>query len=244
MPSLPPPADPVWKQAWDLALFGAAGYLRSSPLTPSIEATSLLTLIDSLAPNAHELALLGSAGALAPDLSQRGHVVRFDLPEGYRGLVIALDWLSHVPAHVVELDSDGYPHLVHVSPRTGRETLGARLNETSVPQSIGRWLERWWPVADFGVGARAEVGTSRDAAWASVVNRLGPAGRAVAIDAGHTVENRPLHGSLRSPAGPAIPDGHRDLTAAVAVDAVAAATSGRSVATQELAYVVSERAGD
>ena len=243
MPALPPPVDPVWKQAWDTALFGTHGYLRSSPMVPSVDAMTLLALIESLALGAADLALLGSAGSLAPQLSVGGRAVRFDVPEGYDGLVLALDWLSHVPTHVVEIDADGYPHLVHVSPLTGRETLGARLNETSVPQSIGRWLEEWWPVADFGPGARAEVGTSRDAAWAGVTKRLGPSGLAVAIDAGHTLEDRPTRGSLHSSAGPAIPDGLRDLTAAVALDAVAAATSGRSVTAQEPTYVVSQGTG-
>ncbi|CUR54439.1 conserved hypothetical protein [metagenome] len=240
MPSLPPPADPVWKQAWDAALYGASGYLRSYPMTASVDAATLEPLIDSLAPPGTELALLGSAGALAPDLSALGRVVRFDVPEGYDGLVVALDWLSHVPTHVVQMDPEGYPRLVHVSPRTGHETLGARLNETSVPQSIGRWLEQWWPVVDFGPGARAEVGTSRDTAWAGVTSRLAPRGRAVAIDAGHSLGQRPRSGSLRSSDGPAIPDGSRDLTAAVALDAVAAATSGRSGAAAQLTYVTSE----
>jgi len=224
MPALPPPRDPSWKQAWDAALYGPSGYLRSHPATSSAPDDAVLALIAGRAP--HEVALLGSAGALAPAVSAQGTFVRFDVPASYSGLVVAVDWLSHVPTHVVQVGDDGFPRLVHVSPETGRESQGARLNETAVPQSIGLWLTDWWPVVDHGVGARAEVGTSRDAAWRDVVRRLGQGGVAVAIDPSHLISSRPFGGSLSSPAGPVVPDGQRDLVAAVAVDSVAAATGG------------------
>jgi hypothetical protein len=137
------------------------------------------------------------------------------------------------------MDADGFPRLVHVAPSTGHETLGARLNETSVPQSIGLWLEKWWPVVDFGVDARAEVGTARDAAWLGVVRRLGAEGTAIAVEPAHLLATRPRLGSLASPEGAAIPDGRRDLVAAVAVDSVAAATDGQVVSEHGLTYVES-----
>jgi hypothetical protein len=240
MPSLPPPTDPVWKQAWDDALYGVSGYLRSHPVTAAVSEGTALALVDSLiSSTSGEVALLGSAGRLATALAGQGVPVRFDVPLRYDGLVIAADWLSHVPCHVVELDTAGHPRLVHVSPVTGLESLGARLSETSVPQSIGLWLERWWPVVDFGVGARAEVGTTRDAAWDGIVSRLGAGGVAVAIEPAHLAPSRPFAGSMQPRGGTAIPDGTRDLLAAVALDAVAQATTGRVVTSPELSYVVS-----
>jgi hypothetical protein len=237
MPALPPPADPVWKQAWDAALYGPSGYLRTHPATSSVRPDLVLALVASRAPA--EVALLGAAGALAPSVSAVGSSVRFDVPSGFAGLVVAMDWLSHVPTHIVQLGSDGHPRLVHVSTTTGHEALGARLSETSVPQSIGLWLERWWPVVDFGVDARAEVGTSRDAAWQGVVRRLGAGGVALAIEPAHLLETRPLAGSLVASAGKVIPDGRRDLVASVALDSVAAAAGGRVVSEAGLTYVES-----
>jgi len=78
-------------------------------------------------------------------------------------------------------------------------------------------------------GTRAEVGTTRDAAWADVVSRLAR-GLAVAVDYGHTRGDRPPWGSLRSYRdGNEVDvrlDGTRDVTADVAVDSVAAAVEG------------------
>jgi len=265
MPALPPPTDPPWKQAWDNALFGPSGYLRSRPVPFSRPRDAVLSVSLSKAAelSAAEAALLGAAGELAPDLAGAGLDVRFDVPPGFGGLVVAVDWLAHVPTHVVEVFVDGHPRLVHVA-TSGREALGARLSETSVPQSIGLWLTEWWPVVDHGVGARAEVGTSRDAAWAGVVRRLAPGGVALAFEPGHLADSRPPGGTLASPseasssgasssgasssgaapsgaapAGPPIPDGSHDLSAAVALDSVAAASGGRVVAEAGLFYVES-----
>jgi hypothetical protein len=240
MPALPPPSEPTWKQAWDAALFGEEGWLRRQPAVLRHPRGELVELVARHTPD--EVVLLGAAGALAPDLaaSLPGTSVRFDLPDGFGGLVLAVDWLSHVPAHVVQVAEDGYPVFVHVDPLSGRERLGGRLNETTVPQSIGRWLTEWWPVADHGPGARAEVGTGRDAAWRDVVRRL-RGGRALAVDPGHEAEDRPRLGSLHSPApqdvGSLVPDGQRDLAADVAWDAVAAAVGGRVVRDGSLSRV-------
>jgi SAM-dependent MidA family methyltransferase len=73
------------------------------------------------------------------------------------------------------------------------------------------------------------VGTTRDEAWADVVRRL-VRGVAVAIDYGHTRDSRPALGSLRSYRDghevDVLPDGSRDVTAHLAVDAVAARVGG------------------
>jgi SAM-dependent MidA family methyltransferase len=98
-----------------------------------------------------------------------------------------------------------------------------------VPPSLAAWCERWWPLDGGEPGTRAEIGTSRDGAWADVVHRL-RRGLAIAVDYGHTVDGRPPFGTLRSyRAGrevDVLPDGSRDVTAHVAVDSVAAAVEG------------------
>ena len=243
MPALPPPVEPTWKQAWDAALFGPAGYLRRHPPRLGRDAEDLLGLVAARAPD--HVALLGSAGLLAPSLaaSLPGTSVRHDIPAGFDGLVLAVDWLAHVPAHVVQVDDEGWPRVVHVDPVTGRERLGSRLSETVVPRAIGLWLSEWWPVAEGGPGARAEVGTGRDAAWRDVARRL-DGGTAVAVEHGHLSSGRPRDGSLRCPAASdgvaarCVPDGDRDLTADVALDAVAAATGGRVASEGDLSMVV------
>lgn len=235
MPGLPPPVDPVWKKAWDAALYGPAGYLRTHPATSSVPPDRVVALVASRAPS--EVALLGAGEALAPAISEICGSVRFDVPPGFAGLVVAVDWLSHVPTHVVQMGADGFPRLVHVSASTGGESLGARLNDTSVPQSLGLWLVEWWPVVDYGEGARAEVGTSRDAAWRGVVRRLGAGGVALAVEPAHLVASRPVAGSLTSSMGAVIPDGRRDLLASVALDSVAAATGGELSGQDGLTWV-------
>lgn len=240
MPSLPPAGEPTWKQAWDTALYGPRGWLRRHPPVLDRPQADLVALVAAEAPDS--VVLLGSAGILAPAVAAAvpDADVRFDLPEGYGGMVLAVDWLGHVPAHVVAVDDAGYPRILHVDPVSGRERLGARLNETTVPRSIGLWLSEWWPLADFGPGARAEVGTGRDAAWRDVVRRL-DGGVAVAVEHGHVAGDRPRWGTLRGhgadhgrrdpggPARPPVPDGERDIVADVALDAIAAATGGRVV---------------
>ena len=85
-------------------------------------------------------------------------------------------------------------------------------------------------------GLRAELGSTRDAAWADVVGRV-RRGVAVAVDYGHTRDARPPFGSLRSYRHgvevDVVPDGARDVTAHVAVDAVAAAVGGRLLRQRE-----------
>jgi SAM-dependent MidA family methyltransferase len=156
-----------------------------------------------------------------------------EVPE-VTGLLVGNEWLDNVPADVVELTALG-PHLVMVD-GTGRESLGPPASDAD-----RAWLADWWPLT--GIGARAEVGTERDAAWAAAVGQV-RRGVAVAIDYAHTREDR-VAGALR--AGtlaayrdgrqvPPVPDGSRDLTAHVALDAcAAAATATHTLLTTQLA---------
>jgi SAM-dependent MidA family methyltransferase len=144
--------------------------------------------------------------------------------------VVAHEWLDNVPCHVVQVDEAGVPRMVHVDPASGVESLGLAVDGAGVPPELGRWLATWWPLSGEAPGTRAEVGTARDRAWADVVARLGR-GIAVAVDHGHLRDDRPPAGSLRCYRhGWQVPvrvDGSCDVTAGVAVDAVAAAAGAR-----------------
>ncbi|MCF0095347.1 SAM-dependent methyltransferase [Micromonospora sp. MH99] len=73
---------------------------------------------------------------------------------------------------------------------------------------------------------RAEIGRSRDEAWANAVRQISR-GLAVAVDYGHLREGRPVDGTLTGYRGgrqvPPVPDGSSDVTAHVAMDSVASA---------------------
>src|SRR5205807_2234233 len=97
---------------------------------------------------------------------------RSTLPADFDGLLLAIEWLDNVPVDVVELTADGLRY-VEVS-TDGRERLGA-----TVDADDEQWLQRWWPLAD--VGDRAEIGATRDAAWAAAVAHL-RRGVALAVD--------------------------------------------------------------
>jgi hypothetical protein len=227
MPALPPrTSHPSWKQAWDAALYGPGGYLRREPLALQRDRDEVLDLVVAESAHARSVVLLGAAGLLAPDLVARRPEldVRADLPDGFDGLVVAVDWLAHVPTHVVRADDEGRVRILHVDPVTGTEVLGSRVDDSGVPATIGGWLEQHWALTT--PGARAELGTAREAAWRDVVRRVA-GGRAIAVEHGHLRDTRPLDGSLRNPAGlAAVPDGTRDLVADVALDALAAACGG------------------
>ncbi|MFC4033569.1 SAM-dependent methyltransferase [Streptomyces polygonati] len=137
-------------------------------------------------------------------------------PAGVRGLLFANEWLDNVPLPVAEADERGIARYVEVRVPDGAERLGAPVAGEDL-----RWLRTWWPL-EAG-GARAEIGLTRDRAWADAVGSLAE-GLAVAVDYGHTRAARPPYGTLTGyRAGrqvPPVPDGGRDLTAHVAMDAL------------------------
>lgn len=141
-----------------------------------------------------------------------------EMPTGVTGLVIANEWLDNIPLDVAEWTPDG-PRLVLVDPATGAERLGPPPG----PEDLA-WLARWWPAAESG--ERAEIGRTRDEAWASVIARLAR-GTAIAIDYAHPVDDRPPAGTLAGYRDGRrvlpVPDGSCDITAHVALDACAAA---------------------
>jgi SAM-dependent MidA family methyltransferase len=155
-------------------------------------------------------------------------------PAGLTGLVIASEWLDNVPLDVVELTAAGAA-VVQVDPLTGAE----RPHGQPDPADLA-WMRAWWPLR--ACGERAEVGRTRCTAWAGVIRRI-DRGVAVAADYGHLKASRPSRGTLtgyrEGRAVPAIPDGSRDITAHVALDACAeagkAAGAGETVLTTQRA---------
>ena len=150
------------------------------------------------------------------------------VPHGIRGLLVAHELLDDVPCDVVEVDGDGVPRLVLVDP-DGVESLGPSLTDDEAWDRLGlsaararAWLSAWWPLPE--PGARAEIGLPRDELWAELTSRLDE-GTALAVDYGHLRESRPVAGTLTAyrdgDLTAAVPDGSRNLTAHVAVDALA-----------------------
>ncbi len=139
------------------------------------------------------------------------------VPQGVSGLLFANEWLDNVPLDVAEVDEDGVLRYVEVA-EDGEERPGE-----PVAGADAEWAARWWPAEE--PGARVELGGPRDAAWAAAVGGL-ERGLAVAVDYAHARADRPLFGSLTGfRAGREVrpvPDGSCDVTAHVALDAVAA----------------------
>lgn len=172
-----------------------------------------------------------------------------EIPDGITGLLVATEWLDNVPLDLAVHTAEGWRYLL-VDPATGAETVG-----DPVDPADADWLARWWPVAAAGIDGtgptgsgfraaraaeestltarsrsgypeRAEIGRTRDDAWAGAVGKL-DRGLALAVDYGHLRDGRPVDGTLTGYRGgrqvPPVPDASRDVTAHVAVDSVASA---------------------
>jgi SAM-dependent MidA family methyltransferase len=150
-------------------------------------------------------------------------------------LVIGWELLDVVPCPILEVDEDGALRELLVEPSTGREHLGERPADADAA-----WSDRWWPLAAAEEGDRVEVGRPRDEFWATLVSRAAAAGAValLSVDYAHVRADRPKLGSLTGfRAGRAVPprpDGSMDLTAHVAIDAVAAAGLAAGAASSEL----------
>lgn len=247
------------------ALYGDRGFYRSTPpvahFRTSVHASTLyagaiLTLLDRVdgalgRPHPLDLVDVGAgrgellravAELAGPELCARLRLTGVELADrpadlpagiGWRadipaltGLLVANEWLDVVPLDIVEHTPNGL-RLVHVGP-DGAESLG--------PPPTGAdedWLRRWWPLHE---GDRAEIGCTRDAAWAGAVAAV-TAGAALAVDYWHTATGRPPYGSLvgyrDGAVVPPAPDGSCDLTAHVALDSCAAAAGGDWVLTTQ-----------
>ena len=239
----------TWRAAMEAALYGQggfyhrpegpAGHFRTSVHVSDVFGQALLrlaraaeldTVVDVGAGRGEllrtlrrldpALRLYGVDLAARPDGLPGGIGWSEEIPADLPALLIANEWLDNVPVDIVERTENGI-ELVLVDPASGAERLGG-----PVPDADARWLETWWPLAGTEPGDRAEIGRGRDEAWAAAVGSL-PAGLAVAVDYGHRREARPEFGTLagyrEGRAVAPVPDGSRDVTAHVALDACAAA---------------------
>jgi len=214
----------TFREAWDAALYGADGFYRrerpGAHFRTSVHASPLFgQAIGRLARavGAEQVVDIGAgSGELGKVLRAEGlAVVEIELddhlPATLTGLVVANEWLDNVPCELVEWDEDGTPRY-----------LSADLTPAAVVSGNDlEWLERWWPGEP---GDRAEIGLTRDEAWASVINRLADGAVAVAIDYGHVRADRPPYGTLTGfRAGrecEPVLDGSCDVTAHVALDSL------------------------
>ncbi|MEV4762721.1 SAM-dependent methyltransferase [Micromonospora chokoriensis] len=141
------------------------------------------------------------------------------IPEGITGVLIATEWLDNVPLDVAVHTEDGWRYVL-VDPSSGTESIGGPVSAADLD-----WLTNWWPHPNSN-HLRAEIGRSRDEAWANAVGQISR-GMAVAVDYGHLREGRPVDGTLTGYRGgrqvPPVPDGSSDVTAHVAMDSVASA---------------------
>ncbi|MFI5840790.1 SAM-dependent methyltransferase [Catenuloplanes sp. NPDC051500] len=150
--------------------------------------------------------LAGRPEALPPDIGWAHRI-----PDAIVGALISTEWLDNVPCDVVEATGAGLRYVLT------DDSLGP-----PVADEDAAWLARWYP--PLPPGARAEVGHTRDRAWAAAVRQV-DRGIALTIDYGHLRDGRPLDGTLtgyrdgRQVAPRA--DGSTDITAHVAMDAVA-----------------------
>lgn len=250
-----------WREAWADALYGPQGFYRrpegpaghfrtashasssgllGSALARLAEVTGCAAVLDVGAGRGE---LLRAVHVADPSLTCTGVDVvgrPGGLPDGVRWaqevpapdrptLLVAWELLDVVPVPVLEVDGHGAPRMVQVR-GDGAERLSGRPAEADLD-----WCERWWPLR--AGGARAEVGRKRDVSWGRLVDRLGEVGGvALAVDYGHDRQCRPVQGTLRGYRSgrlvPPAPDGSCDITADVALDAVAAARPGAVRMTQ------------
>jgi SAM-dependent MidA family methyltransferase len=210
-------------------------YARTAELTTVVDLGAgggeLLTQLRGLDP---DLALLGIDLRERPDGLAAGiEWCRLGANEGWSdviaavstsALVLANEVLDNLACDVVERDRHGVVRYVEVDRDSGTQRLGAPVTVADLT-----WLDTWWALGEEG--DRAEIGTPREQRWAEVCQALS-SGRCVAIDYGHVQGARPATGTLSSYRSgrqfAASFDGAHDVTAHVAIDALAEAVDGEA----------------
>ncbi|MDN3241854.1 SAM-dependent methyltransferase [Glycomyces tritici] len=239
-----------WGEAMARTLYGPGGFYRrelpgrhfaTSAQTPAF-AQAIARLADQVdeglgRPAGFTVVDVGAGGGellerLAGLLDERVRLVAVDLrprppylpgrvewraepPERIEGLLIACELLDNAPCDVAVVDARGRARYEEVN-GAGETRLG-----DLVTKADDAWLAQWWPI--FTEGERAEIGAPREALWRNLTARL-TRGTALAVDYGHLRHDRPKAGTMTGfkdgRETPPIPDGTRDVTAHVAVDAV------------------------
>jgi SAM-dependent MidA family methyltransferase len=226
-----------------------AAHYRTSPHVSPAFADALVRLaarVDAAigSPDAFDVCDLGSGGGellaamrgravvVVPQLAARLRLAGVDVaprPPGLAddiewyaemprvtGLLIANEWLDNVPVDVVADFPDG-ARLLQVD-EAGNERPGPAASAAD-----REWVERWAPAG----ATRAEVGSSRDVAWARAVGSV-RRGAALAIDYGLDGQvDGTLAGFRDGRQVRPVPDGSCDLTAHVQFGSVAAAGAAR-----------------
>ncbi|WP_412540779.1 hypothetical protein R8Z50_34145 [Longispora sp. K20-0274] len=240
----------TWREAMERALYGPDGFfVREAPASQFRTSAHVSTLLSAAVatlvhrvdaalghPDTFDIVDIGAGrGELLESLRIQLSDTRFrltaieiadrpagisadigwlrEVPAGTRGLIVATEWLDNVPVDVVRRDGAGVARLLLTD-----GTLGPEAD----PETVD-WLGTWWP--DF---EQAEAGLTRDRAWRAAL--AGHTGLALAVDYGHTKDQRPFFGTLTGyRAGrqvPPAPDGSTDITAHVAMDSL---STGESV---------------
>lgn len=154
-------------------------------------------------------------------------VTKCDLPRrdlDATPVIIAHELLDDIPCDVVIVDDDATYRWVNFE-ADGFPALGDHVDDPGVID----WIQRWWP--GLRPGMQIEVGISRDLLWQQLMHQW-PHTIGILIDYGHTLRERAIgtwdggtmagyrSGRLVSPQL----DGRTNITAHVAVDAIAAVT--------------------
>ncbi|HEX8864434.1 MAG TPA: SAM-dependent methyltransferase [Lentzea sp.] len=221
-----------WEAAWHAALYGPSGFFtrgekpsshfRTSPLVGPELATALLELLSRVDaslgfPEVLDFVDVGAGGGelafevrsqASGSLASRLRVTAVEL--GPPVSLPGVRWVSSIPSCTGLL--------------VGHEWLDAIPCPVVTGPSADPWITRWWP--SLRDGEQAEVGSPRDAAWATAVSSV--RGAALAIDYGHLVSSRrfTLTGYRDGRQVPPVFDGSCDITAHVALDACAAGAGG------------------
>lgn len=127
-------------------------------------------------------------------------------------LVVAHEWLDELPCRVARRHGHDDWELLGPDGPTG----------ATPDAEESAWLHTWAGDAEI-----VEIGLTRDRAWAAIARDLPAGSLLMAVDYGHVRETRPSQGSLvgyrHGRLVPPVPDGHTNITAPVAIDALAAA---------------------
>lgn len=166
-------------------------------------------------------------------VSPGGDALPADLSGLKSTLVVAHEWLDVVPATIAQRGTgqnqgpatETVWREVLVDPSTGEQHLGTQIDANDL-----HWLQTW---ADPQVQV-AEVGLSRDRAFADLVSRVDD-GLVLAVDYGTRSGHQPSAGTLTGyrlgRAIAPVPDGSMDVTAHVCIDSLLASggLGGRDV---------------